>query len=343
LALGRFQVGAKTSPAASFIYPGGAYYDQFAAGTQALGMHGRSAAHDADRGEFYHLVCDRHQRGNWAEWIAGECGVEAGQHNSLAQVDEFEGELDDGLVEELRLVDADYLDIGKQSIERLAQAGDVGDGDCLVSLRAVRGDRGAMVAKIYIRLEACDSLARNAGAPEAANQFLALAGEHGTGDDFNATRCGRVHDADCLCSLLSEAECSNHGNAIGSALLKLLNVGGKMISGTHVIVYSKDAEADRAFLRDVLGFAWVDAGHGWLIFALPPAEIAVHPAHENGTHELYFMCDDLKAEMALLARKGVECSQMQEERWGSITRMRLPGGGEVGLYQPKHSTALNLK
>jgi len=115
-----------------------------------------------------------------------------------------------------------------------------------------------------------------------------------------------------------------------------------MIIGAHVIVYSKDAAADRAFLRDVLGFASVDAGHGWLIFALPPAEAAIHPAEENDRHELYLMCDDLKGEIAALQAKGVECSPMHEERWGSITKVRLPGGGEVGLYQPKHPTALNL-
>ena len=115
-----------------------------------------------------------------------------------------------------------------------------------------------------------------------------------------------------------------------------------MISGTHVVVYSKDAEADRAFFSDVLGFKSVDAGHGWLIFALPPAEAAFHPAKE-GAHELYFMCDDLKAEMAHLAKKGVKFSKVEDARWGSITKMLLPGGGEVGLYQPKHPTALGLK
>lgn len=109
-----------------------------------------------------------------------------------------------------------------------------------------------------------------------------------------------------------------------------------MISGAHVIVYSKNAEADRAFFRDVLGFNSVDAGHGWLIFALPPAESAFHPSKENGPHELYLMSDDLKAEMAALTRNGVTCSEVQEERWGSTTRIRLPGGGQVGLYQPKH-------
>ncbi len=103
-----------------------------------------------------------------------------------------------------------------------------------------------------------------------------------------------------------------------------------MISGAHVIVYSKDAEADRAFFRDDLGFA------------LPPGEAAFHPSAENGPHELYFMCDSLKSEMASLAKKGVKCSKVQEARWGSITKMKLPGGGEIGLYQPKHPTALGL-
>jgi hypothetical protein len=115
-----------------------------------------------------------------------------------------------------------------------------------------------------------------------------------------------------------------------------------MISGAHVIVYSKNAEADRAFFRDVLKLKSVDAGHGWLIFALPPAEAAFHPTDENCLHELYFMCDSLTAEMASLAKKGVKCSEVQEARWGSITKMQLPGGGEVGLYQPKHPTALGL-
>ena len=98
----------------------------------------------------------------------------------------------------------------------------------------------------------------------------------------------------------------------------------------------------RVFFRDVLGFKSVDAGHGWLIFPLPPGEAAFHPSTHNGPHELYFMCDDLKAEMASLAKKGVKFSEVQEARWGSITQMRLPGGGTVGLYQPNHATALGL-
>jgi len=116
-----------------------------------------------------------------------------------------------------------------------------------------------------------------------------------------------------------------------------------MISGAHVVIYSKNAEADRAFFRDVLGFESVDAGHGWLIFALPPAEAAFHPSDENSANELYLMCEDLRAEMASLAKRGVKCSAVEEARWGSITKMRLPGGGDVRLYQPKHPTALGLK
>jgi len=108
-----------------------------------------------------------------------------------------------------------------------------------------------------------------------------------------------------------------------------------MISGAHVVVYSKNAEADRAFFRDILRFKSVDAGHGWLIFALPATEAAFHPGNDEA-HELYFLCDDLQAEMASLAKKGVKCSKVQEERWGSITKMELPSGSRIGLYQPKH-------
>ena len=115
-----------------------------------------------------------------------------------------------------------------------------------------------------------------------------------------------------------------------------------MISGAHVVVYTKNAEADRAFFSEILGFKSVDAGHGWLIFGLPPTEAAFHPS-ENQAHELYFMCDDLKTEMAALAQKGVECSKVEEARWGSITKIWLPGGGSVGLYQPKHPTAIASK
>ena len=113
-----------------------------------------------------------------------------------------------------------------------------------------------------------------------------------------------------------------------------------MIFGAHVIVYSKDATADRAFFREVLGFSSVDAGHGWLIFELPPAEAAVHPDDGDNRHELYLMCDDLKTQISVLSQSGIKCAEVQEARWGSITKILLPGGGEVGLYQPKHPTAL---
>ena len=116
-----------------------------------------------------------------------------------------------------------------------------------------------------------------------------------------------------------------------------------MISGAHVIIYSKDLDADRAFFRDVLGFKSVDAGRGWLIFALPPAEAAFHPSSQGSDdHELYFMCDDLGAEVAALGKKGVRCSEVQDARWGSIAKIELPSGGKLHLYQPKHPTALNL-
>jgi catechol 2,3-dioxygenase-like lactoylglutathione lyase family enzyme len=109
-----------------------------------------------------------------------------------------------------------------------------------------------------------------------------------------------------------------------------------MINGTHVVIYSDDAEADRAFFRDILGFTSVDAGHGWLIFRLPEAEAAFHPSEGSDRHELYLMCDDLKKEMATLHAKGVHCAEVSEARWGSITKIRLPGGGAIGLYEPKH-------
>jgi catechol 2,3-dioxygenase-like lactoylglutathione lyase family enzyme len=107
-----------------------------------------------------------------------------------------------------------------------------------------------------------------------------------------------------------------------------------MIYGAHLVLFSSDPDADREFLADVFGFEHVDAGGGWLIFGLPPAELAVHPADASGS-ELYFMCDDLPAEMRRL--EGNECSAVEEARWGSITKVRLPGGGEVGLYQPRHA------
>jgi len=113
-----------------------------------------------------------------------------------------------------------------------------------------------------------------------------------------------------------------------------------MITGAHIIVYSKDPEADRAFFRDVLKLSSVDAGDGWLIFALPPAEVAFHHSEKNDLHELYLMCDDLKVTMESLKEKKVKCGLVTEQRWGILTTVSLPGGGKIGLYQPKHPTAI---
>jgi catechol 2,3-dioxygenase-like lactoylglutathione lyase family enzyme len=125
-----------------------------------------------------------------------------------------------------------------------------------------------------------------------------------------------------------------------------------MISGAHLIVYSSDADADRVFFRDILGFPHVDVGRGWLIFRLPPAEVAVHPA--DGEHarqpgalamlgaHLYLMCDDVQTEIKWLETKQVTCSPVEREPWGIRTTIKLPSGGEIGLYQPTHPTALKL-
>jgi catechol 2,3-dioxygenase-like lactoylglutathione lyase family enzyme len=110
-----------------------------------------------------------------------------------------------------------------------------------------------------------------------------------------------------------------------------------MITGAHVVVYSRDAAADRAFFRDVLGLSSVDAGDGWLIFRLPPSEAAFHPAETNGRHEFFLLCDDIAAEVKRLAGKGVQCSPVKDEGWGLLVRLRLPGGGEIGLYEPRHA------
>ena len=114
-----------------------------------------------------------------------------------------------------------------------------------------------------------------------------------------------------------------------------------MINGAHVVLYTKDAEADRAFFRDVLQFPSVDAGHGWLIFALPPAEAAFHDAEgndlpEKAKHELFLMCDDLATTLRELQSKNVAVSAVNEQRWGSLATLTLPGGGKLGIYQPKH-------
>jgi len=109
-----------------------------------------------------------------------------------------------------------------------------------------------------------------------------------------------------------------------------------MIDGVHVVIYSKDAEADRAFIRDVLKFKHIDVHGGWLIFKLPPAELAVHPSDANDVHEFFLMTDDLDMEITTLKNAGVECDAVSQQRWGRSTRVHLPGGGRLGLYQPRH-------
>lgn len=110
-----------------------------------------------------------------------------------------------------------------------------------------------------------------------------------------------------------------------------------MITGAHSIVYSKDPEADRAFLRDVLRLPHVDVGHGWLIFGLPPAEVAVHPSKKNDVHEFYLMCDDLAALIEEMQTRGIRCTPVENLGWGMLTKVTLPGGGKLGVYQPRHA------
>jgi catechol 2,3-dioxygenase-like lactoylglutathione lyase family enzyme len=114
------------------------------------------------------------------------------------------------------------------------------------------------------------------------------------------------------------------------------------ICGAHVVVFSSDPDADRRFFRDVLDFSSVDAGGGWLIFKLPPAELAVHPGGSSGEHELYLMCDNLDETMDALRGNGVEFAEVTHERWGHLTRFRLPGGSTVGVYEPLHPRAIDL-
>ena len=110
-----------------------------------------------------------------------------------------------------------------------------------------------------------------------------------------------------------------------------------MITGAHSIIYSRNPEADRAFLRDVLGLPNVDVGGGWLIFGLPPAEVAVHPSDENGVHEFFLMCDDVDAFVQEMKDRGIVCGPVQNPPWGMLTEVMLPGGGKLGVYQPRHA------
>lgn len=114
-----------------------------------------------------------------------------------------------------------------------------------------------------------------------------------------------------------------------------------MITGIHSLIYTKDADSMRAFFRDILGFPSVDAGDGWLIFELPPAELGIHPSDGEATHELSLMCDDIHATVAALKDKGVKFTRpISEQSWGLVTSIQIPGGAELSLYQPKHPTAL---
>lgn len=110
-----------------------------------------------------------------------------------------------------------------------------------------------------------------------------------------------------------------------------------MINGAHAIIYSTDPDADRGFLRDVLKLTHVDVGGGWLIFGLPPSEVAVHPAERSGAHELYLMCDDVEAFVAAMAKHGIAAGPVKNQGWGLLTDVTLPGGGKLGVYQPRHA------
>ncbi len=110
-----------------------------------------------------------------------------------------------------------------------------------------------------------------------------------------------------------------------------------MINGAHVVIYSKKPDLDRAFLQDVLGLPHVEVGGGWLIFALPPSEVAVHPGSKNGVHELYLTCDDVKAFVTAVGKRGVRCGAVKDQGWGLLTTLRLPGGGELGVYEARHA------
>ena len=117
-----------------------------------------------------------------------------------------------------------------------------------------------------------------------------------------------------------------------------------MINGAHIILYSTDAEADRLFIRDILGFEGIDAGGGWLILKLPPAEIAVHPTDGPSKHELYLMCDDIGKTLAALTARGVTISHpASDQGWGVLASIKLPSGSELSIYQPRHPTAYDLE
>jgi hypothetical protein len=116
-----------------------------------------------------------------------------------------------------------------------------------------------------------------------------------------------------------------------------------MITGAHSIIYSKDPEADRAFLKEVIGLPSVDVGEGWLIFGLPPAEVAVHPSRKNGLHEFYLICKDANVFTAAMKKRRIACSPVQDFGWGLMTMVTLPGGGQLGVYEPRHARPKSAK
>jgi hypothetical protein len=116
-----------------------------------------------------------------------------------------------------------------------------------------------------------------------------------------------------------------------------------MITGAHSVIYSQNPDADRIFFRDVLQLTKVDVGQGWLIFGLPPAEVAVHPSDQNDRHEFYLMCDDVNAFIAEMKAKNIVCGEVQDMGWGVLTQLTLPGGGKLGVYQPRHARPEPMK
>jgi hypothetical protein len=116
-----------------------------------------------------------------------------------------------------------------------------------------------------------------------------------------------------------------------------------MIIGAHSIIYSTNPDADRAFLRDVLKLPHVDVGEGWLIFGLPPAEVAVHPSDENDVHEFYLMCEDIEAFVRTMRKDNIACEPVEDQGYGLVTEVTLPGGGKLGVYQPRHARPKPMK
>ena len=116
-----------------------------------------------------------------------------------------------------------------------------------------------------------------------------------------------------------------------------------MIIGAHSIIYSRDPDADRAFLRDVLGLPNINLGDGWLIFGLPPAEVAIHPSDRNDVHEFYLMCDDAGKLVRELRKRKIPCTEAQNRGWGLLTQVTLPGGGRLGIYEPRHARPKPMK